>query len=42
MKFMKLGSKPDLFQTEGDNIRSVSDPLFLNLGSFGDMLINHF
>ena len=21
MKFMKLGSKPDTFQTEGDNIR---------------------
>lgn len=27
MKFMKLGSKPDLFQTEGDNIRYVASEL---------------
>lgn len=27
MKFMKLGSKPDLFQTEGDNVRYVATEL---------------
>ncbi|KAI3431045.1 uncharacterized protein J3R85_008110 [Psidium guajava] len=27
MKFMKLGSKPDLFQNEGDNVRYVSSEL---------------
>ncbi|XP_062004430.1 BTB/POZ domain-containing protein NPY4-like [Rosa rugosa] len=27
MKFMKLGSKPDFFQTEGDNIRYVATEL---------------
>ncbi|CAH9118901.1 unnamed protein product [Cuscuta epithymum] len=27
MKFMKLGSKPDLFQSEGDNIRYVASEL---------------
>ncbi|XP_020587969.1 BTB/POZ domain-containing protein NPY1-like [Phalaenopsis equestris] len=27
MKFMKLGSKPDLFQSEGDNVRFVSSEL---------------
>ncbi|KAK4366362.1 hypothetical protein RND71_014242 [Anisodus tanguticus] len=34
MKFMKLGSKPDQFQTEGDNIRYVATELAT------DMVIN--
>ncbi|KAI4327359.1 hypothetical protein L6164_019831 [Bauhinia variegata] len=34
MKFMKLGSKPDSFQTEGDNIRYVATELAT------DMVIN--
>ncbi|KAL8160726.1 hypothetical protein V2J09_002263 [Rumex salicifolius] len=31
MKFMKLGSKPDAFQTEGDNIRYVATELSTDL-----------
>lgn len=27
MKYMKLGSKPDVFQTEGSNIRFVATEL---------------
>uniref|UniRef100_A0A7N0T543 Uncharacterized protein n=1 Tax=Kalanchoe fedtschenkoi TaxID=63787 RepID=A0A7N0T543_KALFE len=31
MKFMKLGSKPDLFQSEGDNLRYVATDLATDL-----------
>ncbi|XP_051115535.1 BTB/POZ domain-containing protein NPY4-like [Andrographis paniculata] len=38
MKFMKLGSKPDLFQTEGDNVRYVATELSTDLViSVGDV-----
>lgn len=34
MKYMKLGSKPDVFQTEGNNIRLVGLRLPWHLSSF--------
>ncbi|KAK2983282.1 hypothetical protein RJ640_030561 [Escallonia rubra] len=38
MKFMKLGSKPDLFQTDGDNIRYVATGLATDIVvSIGDI-----
>ncbi|XP_071710552.1 phototropic-responsive NPH3 family protein NPY4-like [Rutidosis leptorrhynchoides] len=38
MKFMKLGSKPDLFQSNGENIRSVITDLATDMiVSIGDM-----
>nr|XP_023908724.1 BTB/POZ domain-containing protein NPY5-like isoform X3 [Quercus suber] len=31
MKFMKLGSKPDSFQTDGNNVRYVASELAMDI-----------